>query len=395
MQKPKEEALKQFFQSEKKRFEAHVHYLYFPATIPNNLSIQKILPINKDDLNSCGKKTIQLFDSEEESELSNAFRDLKFKILAWFEIQDILEYQFSPTLLDDDSKSTLDKFLPIFAKPYCYFEASRLLKEGFMAGTNGYFNCSLASLRSFIELATIHIYFKKQEEENREGFESWIREQKGHPPFRTLLDYIFEHEGGINFLRDRIVSSYDLTSIYAHKPRPSESFTLMRRSTGLLPSLDALAYWVMATAHVLRSLLCLYAANYPMCFFPVDIIKKFGFRGPLGVFFNESNYAVISKGIENEDIVLLKNTFCVHPDVTARLNWYSALPILTDADLEKEWMACVIGYGLSKEVAAITDNNHRYSALQARTRAQMALLLYHYVEKIAKEKLENLRALIN
>lgn len=303
---------------------------YIKNDIPFHNSLRKVLNLNDDDLSKKGK-SISNFLDDSSLEFKDEYSNLSWQVQAWFEFQDILETSFE---LQNENEQFLNNH-------YCYFEATRILIESLITGLEGHFNASISLLRSFIELAVLEIYFKEKSiiDGNCKGFLRWFSYESGHTPFKNTVEFIFTKEENRNFkiVKDRVNGSYKGTSIYAHKPRLNSSFTVMRKSNTLNPSLESIFYWAHFSSIVLQSILWLYVISFPMCLFPVDVVKKFGYIWPMGIFFDNSNSKILKRALGHDYYMAFQNDLKNHPDVKEKIEFYNSTSSKNKECIEESW----------------------------------------------------------
>ena len=304
-------------------------HTYIKGDIPIHNSLRNVLHLNDEELSQCGQFLLDFLDNPS-SEFKDKYSDLSWRVQAWFEFQDILE-----------SSLGLQNEQAILNRHYCYLEATNILIDSLMAGIGGYFNASISSLRSFIELAVLEIYFKEISivDGDYRKFRKWFSYESGPTPFKNTVEFIFPEEDnrGFEIVKERIYGAYKGTSTYVHKPRLDSSFTMMRKSNTLAPSMESIFYWVSCSSLVLQAIEWLYVISYPMCLFPVDIVKKFGYNWPMGVFFDNSNSKVLERALGNDDYAAFKKDLENHPDVKAKLEFYNNAPSKSKEEIEKSW----------------------------------------------------------
>ena len=331
--------------------------------VPFHNSLRKVLNLNDDDLSKKSKLIIKFL--EDSSEFKDKYSDLSWQVQAWFEFQDILETSFE---LQNGNEQLINNH-------YCYFEATRILIESLITGLEGHFNASISLLRSFIELAVLEVYFKEKStvDGNHKRFLRWFSYESGNTPFKNTVDFIFTKEENRNFniVKDRINGSYKDTSIYAHKPRLNSSFTVMRKSNTLNPSLESIFYWAYFSSIVLQSILWLYVISYPMCLFPVDIVKKFGYNWPMGVFFDSSNSKILERALEHNDYIAFQNDLKNHPDVEKKMEFYNSTSSKNKEYIEESWTGL-----MDSNFENFHSKDERIAAFKAKFRAISWALSY-------------------
>ena len=111
----------------------------------------------------------------------------------------------------------------------------------------------------------------------------------------------------------------------------------MRKSNTLNPSLESIFYWAHSSSIVLQSILWLYVISYPMCLFPVDVVKKFGYNWPMGVFFDNSNSKILERALGHNDYIAFQNDLKNHPDVEEKKEFYNSSSLKNKENIEESW----------------------------------------------------------
>lgn len=325
--------LNRLINREFERFKFVAEGSYFKENPPTSYSLERVLHLKEDELNRFGRLLIDFLDKQPE-DYKKSYADLTWRIKAWLEFQDLMDLE-----MDIEGSDTTAKL----NYHYCYFEATRTLIESLHSGINGYFHAAIALLRPFIELAVLEIYFreKRKKEGNYKSFQKWFNcnNCKQGQPFKNTVNYIFNsgHNRSFPVVRKRIFSAYQGTCKYVHKPRFDESFAYIRKTNTLEPSLEAIYYWIYFTSIVLQSLLWLYVVSNPICLFPVDIVKKFGYNWPIGLFADRSNALIIEKALGKQDFDAFRDDFRDNPRVRTILEWYNEQPDKTEDEIEASW----------------------------------------------------------
>ena len=70
-----------------------------------------------------------------------------------------------------------------------------------------------------------------------------------------------------------------------------------------------------------------------MILYPIDIPKKFGFNGPMGLFTDKYNYKTLEKYIGPKRCEYLKNLTKENEDIEAKLAWCDSQKDLSDLEI--------------------------------------------------------------
>jgi len=107
----------------------------------------------------------------------------------------------------------------------------------------------------------------------------------GKYPFASIRRTVYEDlrfpEGcmGLRSLEE----VYKIVNAYAHRTALHESATMLRRSNSPSLTPEGITYWESVIRKAVLCLLHLCIAERPISLFPVNILQKFGFNGPVGV----------------------------------------------------------------------------------------------------------------
>ena len=330
----------------------------FYTRLPEDISLRNILQIKKGYLSKRGEFILHILENRQGKDKKH-FSDLCWRIQAWLEFQDIMNRSI-------DWESDNDPLN--LSCHYCYYEATRILVEILESGINGYFNSSIALLRSFIELAVLQIYFKERDD-NYNSFYKWFNGKSGHSPFKNTVNFIFSKDKNKKFVvvKERLLGEYSGTSIYVHKPRLDESFTIMRGSNTLEPSLESIFYWMFVTSMALQSAIWLYVITHPLCLFPVDLVKKFGYNWPEGIFFDRTNTMILKRALGDTDFEEFKRDLKDNQWVQDMLQFYNDQPSKSDEEIEETWQK--LPSNKEKTLKNVKEEGKRIAQLKSESRA--------------------------
>ena len=139
-------------------------------------------------------------------------------------------------------------------------------------------------------------------------YNTWLQTGKGKPPFRDALSAIqrslLQRRGRLSSRISEVFrgisGSYKVLCTWNHTPTVDFTF-----ATGGLSSLQGdLSDWLfclhmynITLAHILR----LYVYQYSMVMFPVDLIRKWGCKMPVGVYVDECAARIVREGLGEDD----------------------------------------------------------------------------------------------
>ena len=132
-----------------------------------------------------------------------------------------------------------------------------------------------------------------------------------------------------------------------------------------------------------------------MSLFPAEKQKKWAFsRGPVGLFFDKTNYAILEGYLGSQNTTSLKQSLASQDEVQSLLNWFQSFPDLTAEEIDADWKAFTERHqGLNKE----RENQLGYRlAITKSFNRSLGWALNYVVEnekesKISDEAIEQLR----
>jgi hypothetical protein len=229
-------------------------------------------------------------------------------------------------------------------------------------------------LRPFLELSVLHLYWYLHcETTDYQDFYLWLDGKKGKPPFKNQLDFIFANLPSrsvvapqrIKKLQQLLQNIYKSTSAYNHSPKIDESVVSLGGGIGQV-SIGSYFYYVAGANLLIRQLVYLYILAYPMAVFPVDRYRKWGCGGPVGLFFDHNNFALIKAYLGSENVAQLQLKLAKLQEIAERLEWFEAQPNLTAQEMDSQWAEF---QELNQLGAEATDKGHRIAIQKAHNRA--------------------------
>lgn len=91
-------------------------------------------------------------------------------------------------------------------------------------------------------------------------------------------------------------------------------------------------YWIHASI-VLDQVLWMYFVNFPMLFRPVNVLKKFGFNWPSGIFVNASTTSIIKKAITVDDFAAFESYALQNEIIRMNMDFYNSQKDLTEQEI--------------------------------------------------------------
>lgn len=295
-----------------------------------NISYENMKPFTKD-----------ILDAEQPPEhLQAAMTELSRGLHALLQFQDILDVSLDP------------RDTEIINRHYAYYESLVYVRESMVSWLEGNVLSALILLRPFQELAILHLYWYLRCRHDTYGpYYSWLRDNRGKPSFAKALNYVCDNmpskgyvlEGRLRELKRVVGSTYRALSVYHHVTRIDESVVAKSGGLGNL-ALEYFLYYLETVNIQLHQLIYLFVLTYPMSLFPVEKQKKWGYsRGPVGLFFDKTNYAILQGYLGAENTASLKQSLGSQAEVQSLLNWFRSFPDLTPEEIDADWKAFAEG----------------------------------------------------
>ena len=296
-----------------------------PDTLMNMLSLDESL------LNEGGKILVQYLENlpQEEKQLIS-YNNFKWKLSAFLSIQDVFDMKIQPDLSHINQEY-------LFQLRYFYYESKYILTESIITGLNGSHIGNKHLMRSFLEFNLLQNYFTR-ENERRQSFKP-VNDyfEKGiTPSFSKLVDKALPNDSFCKPIKKRFQSEFNnLSGLYSHTYDPKNS---PKHSGAFQPgnTVESIYFWIHWSL-VLEMVLWLYFVNYPTLFYPVDILKKFGFNPPMGLFVDESVGRIIRMAIPKEDFDLFKSYANQQSTVQDIMNFYESQNDMTEEEIWATW----------------------------------------------------------
>lgn len=291
-------------------------------------TMQDVCDLRVNEISEDGKKILDFFESLKHPDY-DIWDNTKWICQAIFEFQD-LQFLHIPSQ---------GKFFNIH---YLFCEGLSALRESILCGINGQTHASFTVLRAAFEMITTHYWWKEKgiDESDYTLFYKWLRgDERKRVLFRTIVKDTFKQiESPSDFLtEDEFYETYVQLCSYAHKPLKNESLVTIRGSNISEPTIDQCVYWLNLTNKAVRHLLRLMICRDPICLFPVQIYRKFGFNPPAGAFFDEYNFIPLLQALTSSTVSELQVFFDKKDPPKSTLEWFYNWPDLSDKDILETW----------------------------------------------------------
>lgn len=290
-------------------------------------SLSLLLGLDSNHLNRNGKLIFEHLESDEKYFYSEVYDSLKGKINALLTIQDI----YPGTIYDEKSLDSMNKSM------YFYYESIHLLREYFYCGFNNLPSAGLSIARTILEFSIRQCYFYKvcDSAKSYNPLECYFKSEEISSTQRQLNKILSKgsFEAPIRkMIQDTLVDlSKGGSHAYVPKHSSLDEFKINHKYT-----LSSLYFWVEMN-HILTACLWCYYYTFPMLFAPVNILKKFGFSPPLGIFISDRQHLTIKNSMEKDDYdIFLKRSLSLE-EVKGNLEWYDSLPNMNRQKIKKSW----------------------------------------------------------
>ena len=303
-----------------------------------NISYDNIKPFTKDILDE---------EQQQSEHFQTSMNELSRGLHALLQFQDILDVSLD--LRDGE----------IVNRHYAYYECLVYFRESIVSWLDGNVLSALTLLRPFQELAILHLYwYLRCRHDTYESYYCWLRDNKGKPGFLKTLHYVCKNMSSKGYVQEKRVKDlskllqniYNALSVYHHVTKIDESIVAQSGGFGNL-ALEYFLYYLETVNIQLHQLVYLFVLTYPMSLFPVEKHKKWGFsRGPVGLFFDNTNYAILEGYLGSQNTASLKQSLASQDEVQSLLDWFQSFPDLTPEEINADWKAFAEGHqGLDKE----------------------------------------------
>lgn len=291
-------------------------------------SLFNLLSLDRSCLTEDGHQILEYLENKEEDSTSYCqYRQFKWKVEAFLSLQDI----FSLPMVTGGTSETLFQIM------YYYYESKYLLTESIIGGLNGLHIVNKQALRSFLEFNLLQNYFFAMTRNacTYQSFTEYMR-TGFKPTSGTLIKKALPADEFCKPIKKRLQVELDnLSNRYSHPYVPADS----PKHFGVFTpdvSFESLYFYIHISA-VLDITLWMYYVNFPMLFFPVDIIRKFGFNPPVGLFVTPSTTRVLQQAMSAADFILFKDYASTSSIIADLLHFYDGQAIMSDEQIWETW----------------------------------------------------------
>jgi hypothetical protein len=310
---------------------------------PPEASFREVLDIEDAELNEYG---VMLSDwTKIEHETRKYLAKLHWLIRALVQFQDVLPLIPHEGLPPLEKLKHSDDLVDTLCRHHCYYEALVHLRSGVLSLVNANTHATISVLRPIVEQFVYFVYWNIVQGEGGIGkYNTWLRTGKGKPPFKNATEKVESVlKSRRSLISKRVLGVmtairglYQAQCSWSHTPAAGESF----RTGGLAPIQGSFADWVFCV-HMynaaLLSILRLYVYQYPMSLFPINLIRKWGWKMPIGVFVDECSGGIIEEALGKHEADKLREVLLKDQEVSEKLQHTSTFPALTDDAIWGTW----------------------------------------------------------
>jgi hypothetical protein len=355
-----------------RRFEVTYQVLRDPESLSLPYDLLASIGVPKESLSNTAQATLEAIEELGSREKDSVWQAFRWKLIAFLHVQDIFDATFHQT---GDLYA-----LVLFQQYYFYFESRLILAESILSGLNGLYVASHALLRPFLEFTLLQNYYYRLV--NKMGTYAAIQDYlaKGrHPSWGTVQAKALPDDSFCRPIRFRLQAHLAGLSKSTLHPYHPDFSPLQHRLSVHGHSLEGIYFWHL-TQVILEAALWVYYVNFPLLFHPVDILRKFGYRSPVGVVVDRDTSEIVKRSLQPSDYDAFYAYSLRQAAPTSVLNWVASRPDLTDEDIRATWDA--------EEYGALSDLLAGYCVQMARLRAlRMAMAFRESQRKDMPEEL--------
>lgn len=343
-----------------KRVISYYHHVNDVNKYNEPMDLLKILSLPDDYLSGKANEIYTSFESKKFNikSIEDNYNDFKWKITAFVNIQDI----FDAPIFDAGN------ILNVFHLWYFYYESKYILIESIVSGLNGLYIASDLLLRLFLEFSLLQNYYYRicNDKRNYNELEKFLLNGV-KPKWQTLLNEALPKNNFCKPIKSMLYQHHKALSQHvAHPYNPENS---PKQFAEFIPeqSVEGIFFWIKIQV-VLQSVLWCYYVNFPMLFHPVNIIKKFGFNYPMGLFVDEVIAHTVKKSLSETDYAEFKHYSDNQEQVESLISWYNSQKKLSNQEIMETWD--------EKENGTISSISEGYGIQVVKHRALMEAMAF-------------------
>lgn len=309
-----------------REFRASYRLPKVPGVVNDPNSLLGSLELDAKVLSPVAKETLDALEAPD-TQHREKWVEFEWKLDAFNHLQDI----FDAALLESEDLQT------IFHQYYFYYESRYILTESILCGLNGFYIAAHALLRPFLEFSLLQNYYYRLTDLTRsyKDLEKYFKDGV-NPSWGTVLKKALPKDSFSKPIRLRIQSHLTGLSESVLHPYHPDLSTLQHKSPANIHSIEGVYFWY--TTHlIVEAALWMYYTNFPLLFHPTPLLRKFGYRLPVGVVIDENGGAVIQKSLTDEDYQGFKTYSSSQEKTRGVLEWVKGFPDLSDDEVQATW----------------------------------------------------------
>lgn len=200
----------------------------------------------------------------------------------------------------------------------------------------GMYKESFRSLRSFIEMMLLGLYYFNNED--LDDFKKWLSGEKNTPTRKFLSGFLIKTNPRIEKLNtatkwgERLGTFYNSLSKFVHTQGVGGSYKSLRNSNMLTFDEKSFRAVISALIESVELISEAFVLQFPMALYPVPFFEKFAFSGPAGGFMEEGDVELIKKLFPSDRYKLLKQ-IGYDEEVKTQIAWVDSQPDLTPEEV--------------------------------------------------------------
>lgn len=302
----------------------------YPKNIENYnepFNLKEIIGVKENLLSDNAKNVLNILENITNEDVKNDYLDFKWKVTAFINIQDIFD------MLIFERKELLG-FSHLW---YFYYESKYILIESILCGLNGFSLANKSLVRLFVEFNLLQNYFYRlvKSESNYNKLEKYF-ENDIKPNWNTVINKCLPNNTFTKPIKKRLqllLKALSETSSHPYNPISSPK---LNGSFTPETTLVNIYFWHLLKMTI-EPVLWIYYVNFPMLFHPVNILNKFGFNYPVGLFVNEVCGHVIKKSLSEDSYNDFFNYSNNNEDVKYILDFYNSRKDMSEKEILKTW----------------------------------------------------------
>lgn len=290
------------------------------------ISLRDVWMITDGEMNTAAG--IALKHLQNEKELAEPHREVAWLAQALIEFMDLADF----TLQGKGRRQR---------KNYLYFEAISALREATLGMLNGSPRASTGLLRSVLEMLLLHCWWQKQisRTSSSKKFYDWLEGRREKPKFWDVVKDNFNFLGIPDYAaaKGQIEQTYNRLCSYVHAPLLNESVTTLNQGNQGQVGITVLQHWLVLARDALRIALEQFVHLHPQSLFPVDVIRKFGFNPPVGMYFDKCSFVPLMAVFGAAQIETYRARLKEHDSVQFAMQVYESRPDLSREQILETW----------------------------------------------------------